>query len=754
MATGTISVNFLAASPFTVAVGGTKFNEGSGNYWNPSTMSLETALSYIPEVVWNDSCKSGSCPSGVSANIAAGGGGSSTFYQKPPWQTVVQGIPMEGARDLPDVSLNASGSHDPYVICLHLSCSPNAQGEIELYLIGGTSASAPSFAGIMALVDQKAGGRQGQANYVLYTLAAKETLAQCNGSSQTALPASTCIFNDVTVGNNAVPGETGYGSAGASYQSGVGYDLATGLGSVNVSNLVNGWANARSQATQISSFTLMPTSNIQHGTTPVSFSVTVAPQMGMGTPTGDVSLMAEQPGGGTPTPVTFATLSNGSTSGMSHLFPGGTYNVVAHYSGDGTFLPSDSTPAQVTVTPEASTTVVSAFQGAIGNPMPVTTLPYGAPFSILATVSSQSGNGTPTGYVDFLIDGAIANGNDFLMSASGQAVLPAGDFVFRSPGQHAISAVYNGDPSFMSSTSAAVGVQITQALTQISLQSSTNTGLAGQPVTLTATVIANSSGNAPSGTVNFTSGTTALGSALLSGTSSAAGSVTATAVLMTSQLPNGSDSITAQYAGDTNYLGSSSAPVQVAVSGTFLVTASPLTIVVPSPGQTGSTTLMFQSAAGFNGTATLSSTACSNLPLESMCTFSPSNVSFNGMATTVPVMLTLNTTAPTPAASPVRRPAPGLRMGPRGMALIWGLVLAFLLLSLRRRGRSVALASLAFAAIVMASNCGGGGSGGAGGGGGNHGDPGTLPGFYSGVTVTVTINGATQSITNLTVQVE
>src|SRR6185312_15527206 len=78
-------------------------------------------------------------------------------------------------------------------------------------------------------------------NYVLYRLAAAETLSQCNGSKTTALPAGTCIFNDVTVGNNAVPGETGYGTASAKYQSTVGYDLATGLGSVNVTNLLNQW---------------------------------------------------------------------------------------------------------------------------------------------------------------------------------------------------------------------------------------------------------------------------------------------------------------------------------------------------------------------------------------------------------------------------------------------------------------------------------------------------------------------------------
>ncbi len=96
----------------------------------------------------------------------------------------------------------------------------------------------------MALVVQKTGSRQGQAAPVLYTLAANENVGSCNASNTSGLPAGNCIFNDVTIGNNAVPGETGYGSAGAAYQAGVGYDLATGLGSVNVTNLVNGFAGA------------------------------------------------------------------------------------------------------------------------------------------------------------------------------------------------------------------------------------------------------------------------------------------------------------------------------------------------------------------------------------------------------------------------------------------------------------------------------------------------------------------------------
>src|SRR5581483_5512969 len=118
--------------------------------------------------VWNESCP--------SCGLWSGGGGVSTFLSKPTWQFGVPGIPSDGARDQPDVSLT-SAIHDPYLLCFEGSCDPS-QG--YLVGIGGTSAAAPSFAGIMALVVQQH-GRQGQANYVLYRLAASQAqmLPQC-----------------------------------------------------------------------------------------------------------------------------------------------------------------------------------------------------------------------------------------------------------------------------------------------------------------------------------------------------------------------------------------------------------------------------------------------------------------------------------------------------------------------------------------------------------------------------------------------
>ena len=153
-------------------------------------------------------------------------------------------MPADTQRDLPDVSLAAAGGHDGILICfetgdptfdLNCSSTTDANGNPVLQnagVVGGTSVSSPSFAGIMAIVNQKVGSRQGLANYVLYPLAKAENFA-CNSSSRTdPTKGSTCVFNDVTAGNTTVPGQSGFAGA-------PGFDMATGLGSVDANNLVS-----------------------------------------------------------------------------------------------------------------------------------------------------------------------------------------------------------------------------------------------------------------------------------------------------------------------------------------------------------------------------------------------------------------------------------------------------------------------------------------------------------------------------------
>ena len=164
-------------------------------------------LSYIPELVWN-----GSAGTSGGSGLWASGGGASGIYSKPVWQAGA-GVPSDGKRDVPDVSLNAA-IHDAYLFVL------NGQ----LYLVGGTSAATPTMAGILSMAVQHTGGPLGNANPTLYGLAAN----QGNGGA--------AVFHDVTSGNNSVPGLSGF-------NAGPGYDLATGLGSVDALQLVNHWSD-------------------------------------------------------------------------------------------------------------------------------------------------------------------------------------------------------------------------------------------------------------------------------------------------------------------------------------------------------------------------------------------------------------------------------------------------------------------------------------------------------------------------------
>ena len=550
----------------------------------------------------------------------------------------MSGIPNHGHRDIPDISLSAA-SHDPYILCFEGSCqSGSALG------ISGTSASAPSFAGMIALVNQQTGSRQGQANYVLYRLAAAETLSQCNGSKTTAFPAANCVFNDVTVGNNAVPGETGYGTVSAKYQSTVGYDLATGLGSVNVANMVNGWISVTFRPTT-ATLTLTPAS-FTHGSA-ANVSITVAPGSGSGTPTGDVSLLTDLPS--SQQSEVFYTLTGGVASGTATGLPGGTYNIRAHYAGDATFAPSDSAAVPITVSVEGSTTTLAVFGfGAGGALVPFGSQPYGVPAYLRADVAGQSGKGTASGSVVFTDNGGNIVGSPYSLNSEATAATSQG--VFTIPvGQHSMVANYVGDPGFSPSTSSPVSITVTQAPTSNAVVASSNGVALGSPVTLTATVNTNSGGLAPSGTMIFLSN----GSSLNAGNPIPVSGVDGmgniqTGAFRTSQanaggsfvLPAGQNSITAQYSGDTNYAGSTTSATVVNVQSDFAFAAAAPTMTIAAPGGHGSLSFSIIGQSGYNSTINFTAASCSGLPRESTCSFNPAAVTGSGSST-----VTVTTTA-------------------------------------------------------------------------------------------------------------
>jgi hypothetical protein len=736
-ATNPPSVNLLASTPYTVAVGGTMFNEGTNSsaYWatTNSNPSLESALSYIPENVWNESCSGAKCGT-AKPSIWAGGGGVSQYFQKPSWQSGVSGIPADGLRDLPDVSLTAAG-HDPYLLCLQGSCIPDSQGRIFFVGVGGTSASSPAFAGIMALVDGNTGSRQGQANYVLYRLAASENLAQCNGSSTSGLPASSCIFNDVTSGTNSVPGESGYGTPTAQYPSTKGYDLATGLGSVNVGNLIAQW-NTVSFRPTVTTFSVNPQTAV-HGS---SFNVTmsVAPATGTGVPSGYAWLQGGTPRSnliGDSTVATYPLDASGTVSTTTHILPGGTYTANAHYAGDGTFAPSDSTPpVTITVQPEPSTTTVGVFTSDLGgNLTPFSSGTYGTPLVMKAHVAGQSGYGSPTSYVSFSdnVAGGIIWAN---VGNNGDAV--SAPFAQLALGPHAISGGYQGDASFKSSASAPVNITLTQATTTTTV---TSQALA-QGASFTATVNTNSYAAPPTGTMTFYSGSTSLGSSPVTGGVGANGTISAWVVFDGSQFANGQYSITATYSGDTNYGGSTSPALNVNLQPDFSVGLSSPTLTV-SRGQAGVLTLGIASFDGFTGTINFTSASCSGLPAESSCTFFPASVIGSGATS-----LSVSTTGPHTLVQ--HTPPVSWLHGATAVAGCFVGVL-FFGLTLNRRTLRPALLLILFALLFAGLGCSGGG----GSSGGTHQtDPGTPAGSYV-ITVSA-VSGSTTHATTFTLQVQ
>jgi subtilase family serine protease len=226
IATHGYAVDIPASLPNVTAMGGTEFSEGDDTgatqYWSGTNNANNgSALSYIPEMVWNDTVADGS--------LAASGGGASKVFSKPSWQTGA-GVPADGQRDVPDLALSSSADHDGYLICSQSSCVTGyRKADQTLTVIGGTSAAAPTFAGIVALIVQKTNDRQGNVNPYIYSLAAS----------------SSNVFHDITAGDNMVPCMAGSTDCPASgmigYSAGAGYDLTTGWGSVDAAALVAAW---------------------------------------------------------------------------------------------------------------------------------------------------------------------------------------------------------------------------------------------------------------------------------------------------------------------------------------------------------------------------------------------------------------------------------------------------------------------------------------------------------------------------------
>ena len=352
------TTSFPATLPEVTAVGGTEFNEGSGNYWNAAnSTTLASARSYIPEKPWNSSL--------LNSSLFAGGGGPSALFPKPYWQKG-PGVPDDKARDVPDISLTASGDHVGYFVIL------GGKG----FTIGGTSASAPAFAGIVALLNQyrKTTNGLGNINPVLYRM------AQSNPGA----------FHDVTEGDIKLPctqGSAGCVDGFLGYAATPGYDLATGLGSVDAFRLVTEWNAGQSSATAVT---------ITRNTTGLDgkIQVSVSVSGNSGTPTGAVMLLANN------SLIGSADLASSATViavDANRVAAGNNNTITAFYEGDGVYA---SSSGKVTVPFDFPATAAAVVVSV--NPNPVIQAGLAWPYAVsltekagvAATITSFTVNGT------------------------------------------------------------------------------------------------------------------------------------------------------------------------------------------------------------------------------------------------------------------------------------------------------------------------------------------------------------------------
>jgi subtilase family serine protease len=583
-----LAVSGFASTPFNVAVGGTDFNQvnNESNYWN-STNAATTQLSakgYISEVTWDDSSCAANptnpCTSVSSSgdDISAGSGGQSSIYTQPPYQAGITNIPGGSPREIPDISFFASNGFNQsfYIVC-QSDANPNnapcnlstsaTSGTHNFQGVGGTSGGTPTFAAIIALVNQKTGQRQGNANYVLYALAKNETYANCNSSSFTnpANPAPPgCVFYDITNGNNSVAcvsgsnpsckvtGGASYGilvdsKGNPAYTAGTGYDMATGLGSINVGNLLTLWSSIMrttttttlaspsggtpSGQTFTAKVTVTPTPTGSAGTEVVSLNAlasdgkTILASIGSSPPTASLP-------NGTP-----FTLTGGTANITTNLLPPGTSFLTATYGGDVSLAASTSAqvPLAVSGANQSSKTTLSfvTFNGTTPTLSTASqNVAYGSSYILQIAVTPSSGNTCgsagsvtafpcPTGAVTITDNGSALNDwpNAGTANATNKATLNNQGIAEDQPvqlgvGSHSIQTAYMGDANYQANTSNMLAVTITKASTTTTVTSNVGTVTSGGTVVLTAQITTSSSGAGPTGNAQFSNGSANLGAAM------------------------------------------------------------------------------------------------------------------------------------------------------------------------------------------------------------------------------------------------
>jgi hypothetical protein len=409
-----VAVNYPASSQYVTGMGGTEITAAdsvstNSTYWIAETSGTDAVTSvkeYIPEVAWNDD--SANC--GQTNCLSSSGGGKSTLFSKPSWQDTL--TPADSARDVPDLALYASPNYPGYLYCTsdqsawntfsppyqEASCNSGFRDSFseDLTVAGGTSFAAPIFAGMLAIINQKAGYTSGQGfiNPTLYGLAT-------SGGSYSAAAG----FHDITTGNNDCTAGSTFCSSTAGYSAGEGYDQVTGLGSVDLNVLANSWKPSTSvlvgTTTTVTAASASPNVGVSD-----TITITVVSNSGTSVPAGTVNLSID--GGGTSysnggSTISVNLASNGTVTYNASFTTAGVHSIVAQYQGDPTHAPSTSA---VSVTVSA----ISSGKGSIAVAATNLTVSQGSSGSSTITVTPAGGY-TGTVYLTFdsSNDSALAN---------------------------------------------------------------------------------------------------------------------------------------------------------------------------------------------------------------------------------------------------------------------------------------------------------------------------------------------------------
>jgi hypothetical protein len=725
--TSPLALGYLEAQAATLSVGGVTDAESACNFADNNSSS--GSLAYLVDTVGggggasgcvlNDGNDVSSCLTSTT-NTTSTNGSIPLFndgWPKPGWQTGVAGIPGDGVRDLPDISFFASDgflSSSAYLICVSnvAACTYTTSTEPTAQEVGGTSVATPAMAGVMALINQKAGVAQGSPNAELYKLAATQTYASC--SAEKATTGNSCLFNDIDTGTIAMPcdygaeegnpAQTGIQSPNCAvlisgdtvgilqgYAAGAGYDLATGLGSLNVANVVTAWPVTSGTAT--AKVTVTPAQASLLSTSALTVTGTVAAGSSGGTaPTGTVTLS----GGG------YSSAAQSLTAGAytvsipaDSLIAGSAVTLTVSYSGDTNYAPASGTASVAVTVPSgtATVTVTPSASSAIAN----------TALSVSVTVTSVASGGTaPTGTVTISGGGYFASAAKTLSAGASTFAIPANDLLV---GTDTLTVSYSGDANYAASSGTAVVTVTPPPTPTVTVTPASTTVVASNSLSVAVTVAAATSGGAtPTGTVTLSGG----------GYTSPAATLVSGAYPFTipaNSLTAGSDVLTVSYSGDTNYSAASGTATVTVTSSTSSTGTFTLSATAPASvtaGTSATSTITVTASNSYAGTASLTcalTSSPSGAVDQPTCSLSPTTVTLSSTSASGTVTASVATTAAT--TSQLVRPEP------HGKGREWlggGAVLAFLIFfgipARRRSWRSMLSAFLVMAVLAGLSGCG------------------------------------------------